>query len=272
MDGDQPAQPRQGPGRDAYRDLDAGLLVLQFPARLGPAAGQVEPGRARHRLLEQLHLADPGGPVGAALAVAQGDQIPVTGSEDEPEGGDLPGARPPVPDVPQAHPTITPDRAGELGQARHRLGRAVPADRVQVEPIRGPAGALPGLAGEAGPDLDPGALQHLAQAELLGRAGEAEERQRPGLVEADARQPGAVAAVQAVSARRPTGRSHRYPGRHQRLDVPLHGPLADLQLPGQLAGAGQAADLELEQEGHHPRGTHPPILTQIYDRRCRELG
>ena len=44
VNGYQAAQPRQGPGRHAYRDLDAGLLVLQFATRVGPRPGEVEPG------------------------------------------------------------------------------------------------------------------------------------------------------------------------------------------------------------------------------------
>ena len=66
------------------------------------------------------------------------------------------------------------------------------------------------------------------------RAGEPEECQRPGLVQANTGQPGAVAAVQAVSTGWPPGRAHRYPGSHQTLDIPLHRALADLQLLGQL--------------------------------------
>jgi hypothetical protein len=136
----------------------------------------------------------------------------------------------PVAQVLHAYPVIAPDRVGELGQAGYRLGRAVPADRIEMEPLGGAAGALPGLAGEAGPDLDPGTLQHFAEPELLRRASEPEEGQRPGLVQADPGQPGAVAAVQAVAARRPSGRAHRYPGSHQHLIDPRgRGPLVYFQ-------------------------------------------
>jgi hypothetical protein len=121
-----------------------------------------------------------------------------------------------------------------------------------VEPFGRAAGPVASLAGEAGPHLDPGALQHLAQAQLLGRPGETEERQRAGLVETDPGEPGAVAAVEPVTARRPADRPHRHPGRGQRLDVALHGALADLQQPRQLRPVRPPPHLQVQQQRHHP--------------------
>jgi hypothetical protein len=69
--------------------------------------------------------------------------------------------------------------------------------------------------------------------QLLGRAGEPEERQ--------------------ASTPRCTG------------------ALADFQQPGQLLAAGLAADLQVPQQGHHPRGTHAAVLAQICDERCRQF-
>jgi hypothetical protein len=89
-------------------------------------------------------------------------------------------------------------------------------------------------------------------AELLGRPGQPEERERPGFIQADAGQPGPVAAVEAVPAGLASDRPYGDAGRGERLHVALHGALADLQLAGQIPAADLAVDLKLQQQGHHP--------------------
>ena len=54
-----------------------------------------------------------------------------------------------------------------------------------MEPFGGVAGAFPGLAGEARPDLDAGAFQQFAEPELFGWSGQAEKGQCARFVQAD---------------------------------------------------------------------------------------
>jgi hypothetical protein len=166
--------------------------------------------------------------------------------------------------------TVAPHRVGQLGQAWHRLRGATEPYGVEAEAFSVPAGPLAGFAGQGRPYLYLRAFQHMAEPELLCWARQAEEGQRSCLVESDAGQLGVGAALQPVSSSRPASRPDRYPGSQQRLDVPLHGALANLQQPSEFPTTDLAADLQVQQQVHHPRGAHASILIHVHDKRCRE--
>jgi hypothetical protein len=52
----------------------------------------------------------------------------------------------------------------------------------------------------------------------------------------------------------------RHPGRAEGVDIPVHGPLRNLQALGKLARGEAAAGLEQEQQGEDAIGPHSFLM------------
>ncbi len=129
---------------------------------------------------------------------------------------------------------------------------AEPAAHVDVEELRGPAGAVLQLLGQRGEELQACGRELAAETELGRRADE--ERLRLGRVE-----PGelrAVAALEAIAARGTAHRDDRNSRRGERLGVALHRPLRDLEPLGELLRGQLSPGLEDEEKGDETTCTH----------------
>ena len=239
--------------RDADGDLDVRPAPLERlrAARPGGRRGRSPPGAvASSAPLPGGH--DPRHAVDALLAAALREQVPDAGLEDEAErveparddGGALAVAH-----VEAAPP---PERPGDHRQMRDAVLLAEPAARIDVEELRGTAGAVLQLRGQRGEELQPGGGQLAAEPQLRRRADE----ERLGLDRVEARQLRPVAALQAIAARRAAHRDDRDARRCQCLRVPLHRPLGDLEPLGELDGGQLPARLQHQQERDETARAH----------------
>jgi len=265
----RPRQPGHGGGCDPDQRVG--------PVQVGPEVGQVslpvtvQPEARGHGelLVEHAQVEDLVDPVGPRPGTRH--QVPAPGLEDQPVrfqppvdvGRILP---PPVADLQHA---AVPDRAGDSRQQRHLVGRRVPAGGVEVKAGLDPPDLVAELGRQGRQQFELRRRQHRAEPQVRRGPGQAGQDQRPGLVGAQAGQPGAVAVEQLVAAAVPGVPVQRDAGLVQRLHVAVDGADRDLELGGELRGGHPPPGLEQEQEGDEPARAHVLILRHSTDNGCQ---
>jgi hypothetical protein len=140
------------------------------------------------------------------------------------------------------------------------VGLSEPPGSVEVEALGDPPGAVGQLAGQRRLHLELGRGQHPPETELGGGLGHPRQREGVGLLGGHARQVGAVALQQRVAAVRAAVGVDRYPGRRERVHVPIDRADRDLELVGELTRGEASAALQQEQHGEQATGAHGSVV------------
>ena len=239
-----------------------------------PEAGKVEIVGALDGVLEDRDGAKPRRPVGPGLAVDGRCQVPDAPLGDEPQR-----VRDAVDRRAVARPLIRhrdlaagPQGQLERRQERRRLLRPSPAGRVHVQVAAGGLGGSAARLGQAGQQLDQGAIGRFTEPEVRQDTGRRRDHQAAQLGLGQAGQIGPVRIEQrpaAATARLGIDRDARH---RERLHVAVDGPFRHLEPFRQHAGRQAAVPLEQEEDGEQAIGAHAESVAQNHDTRWHGFG